>query len=230
MKAEDSPQVDTRTEQSARNAGGADPGAEADVTTRLRTKAEPDDRMEAVCERGNLMLAYQRVVENKGAAGVDGIGVVEFKGHLKQHWPAIKAKLLAGEYMPLPVRRVDIPKPQGDGVRTLGIPTLTDRLIQQALHQVLSPIFETDFSESSYGFRPGRNAHQALKAARQYVAEGRRVVVDMDVEKFFDRVNHDLLMEKLCKCPGMDVCTCGLFPATANDGVSVRGLPGGVIR
>jgi group II intron reverse transcriptase/maturase len=100
--------------------------------------------------------------------------------------------------MPSPVRRVDILKPQG-GVRTLGIPTLKDRLIQQALHQVLSPIFEADFSESSYGFRPGRSAHQAVKEARQYVAAGRRVVVDMDLEKFFDRVNHDLLMEKLSK-------------------------------
>jgi RNA-directed DNA polymerase len=105
-------------------------------------------------------------------------------------------KLLAGEYMPSPVRRVDIPKPQG-GVRTHGIPTLTDRLIQQALHQVLSPTFEAEFSEGSYGFRPGRSAHQAVKAAKRYVAEGRRVVVDMDLEKFFDRVNHDLLMQKL---------------------------------
>ena len=154
--------------------------------------------MDTVCERGNLKLAYQRVVENKGAAGVDGIGVAEFKDHLKQHWPTIKVKLLAGEYMPLPVRRVDIPKPQG-GIRTLGIPTLTDRLIQQALHQVLSPIFEADFSASSYGFRPGKNAHQAVKAAKQYVAEGRRFVVDMDLEKFFDHVHHDLLMEKLSK-------------------------------
>ena len=154
--------------------------------------------MDAVVERGNLMRAYQRVVENKGAAGVDGIGVAEFKAHLKQHWATIKAKLLAGTYIPQPVRRVDIPKPQG-GVRTLGIPTLTDRLIQQALHQVLAPIFEVDFSDASYGFRPGRNAHQAVKAARQYVAEGRRVVVDIDLEKFFDRVNHDVLMGKLAK-------------------------------
>jgi RNA-directed DNA polymerase len=113
----------------------------------------------------------------------------------------IKAKLLAGEYMPQPVRRVDIPKPQG-GVRTLGIPTLTDRLIQQALHQVLQPIFEAEFSESSYGFRPGRSAHQAIKAAQRYVAEGRRIVVDIDLEKFFDRVNHDLLMGKLAKKVG----------------------------
>ena len=201
MKAEETRQVTTQGEASARNAGGAAMGAEAAVTTHQRTKAELEQAsglMDVVCERGNLKLAYRRVVENKGAAGVDGIGVAEFKDHLKRHWPTITAKLLAGEYMPLPVRRVDIPKPQG-GVRTLGIPTLTDRLIQQALHQVLSPIFEADFSASSYGFRPGKNAHQAVKAARQYVAEGRRFVVDMDLEKFFDRVNHDLLMEKLSK-------------------------------
>jgi RNA-directed DNA polymerase len=199
MKAEDSRQVNTGDEESGRNPEGALHGAEAVVTTRLRTKAEKEQEgelMDAVCERGNLWRAYDRVLKNKGAAGVDGIGIAEFKEHLKQHWPTIKAKLLAGEYMPAPVRRVDIPKPQG-GVRTLGIPTLTDRLIQQALHQVLSPIFEAEFSESSYGFRPGRNAHQAVKAAKQYVAEGRRIVVDMDLEKFFDRVNHDLLMQKL---------------------------------
>jgi group II intron reverse transcriptase/maturase len=199
MKAEDSRQADTGEEESGQNPEGALRGAETDVTTCLRTKAEWEQEsglMDVVCERGNLMLAYHRVVKNKGAAGVDGIGIAEFKDHLKQHWPTIKAKLLAGAYMPSPVRRVDIPKPQG-GVRTLGIPTLTDRLIQQALHQVLTPIFEADFSASSYGFRPGKNAHQAVKAARQYVAEGRRVVVDMDLEKFFDRVNHDLLMQKL---------------------------------
>jgi RNA-directed DNA polymerase len=152
--------------------------------------------MAAVVERGNLMLAYQRVVENKGAAGVDELAVSELKDHLKRHWPTIRARLLAGEYQPQPVRRVDIPKPQG-GVRTLGIPTVVDRLIQQALHQVLQPMFEPTFSEASYGFRPGRNAHQALRQARQYVAQGKRWVVDMDLEKFFDRVNHDPLMSKL---------------------------------
>jgi len=201
MKTEAPQQVGTDKELPARNAGMALPGVETDVTTHLRTKAgleQARELMDTVCERGNLKLAYQRVIENKGAAGVDGIGIAGFKGHLKQHWPTIKAKLLAGEYMPRPVRRVNIPKPQG-GVRTLGIPTLTDRLIQQALHQVLSPIFEADFSASSYGFRPGRNAHQAVKAAKRYVAEGRRFLVDMDLEKFFDRVNHDLLMEKLSK-------------------------------
>ena len=201
MKAEETRQVTTLTEALARNADSAVAGAETDVTTRRRTKAEWEREsglMEAVCERGNLIRSFQRVVRNKGAAGVDGIGVAEFKDHLKQHWPAIKVKLLAGDYMPQPVRRVDIPKPQG-GVRTLGIPTLADRMIQQAIHQVLSPIFEAEFSASSYGFRPGKNAHQAVKAAKHYVAEGRRVVVDMDLEKFFDRVNHDLLMEKLSK-------------------------------
>ena len=174
--------------------------AEADMATRTRTKAEvaTTGLMEAVVERGNLWLAYQRVVENKGAAGVDQLAVSELKDHLKRHWPTIRARLLAGEYQPQPVRRVDIAKPQG-GVRTLGIPTVVDRLIQQALHQVLQPIFEPTFSEASYGFRPGRNAHQALRQARQYVAQGKRWVVDMDLEKFFDRVNHDLLMSKLAE-------------------------------
>jgi RNA-directed DNA polymerase len=192
MKTEAPQQVVTDKELPSRNDGVALSGVEAAVTTRLRTKAELEQArglMDTVCERGNLKLAYQRVIENKGAAGVDGIGIAEFKGHLKRHWPTIKAKLLAGSYIPLPVRRVDIPKPQG-GVRILGIPTLTDRLIQQALHQVLSPIFEADFSASSYGFRPVRNAHQAIKAARQYVAEGRRFVVDMDLEKFLDTSSH----------------------------------------
>jgi len=190
-----------QAEESGKNLEGADWRAEADLAKHRRTKAGCSGLMEAVCERGNLMLAYQRVIKNKGAAGVDGVGVNEFKGYLKQHWPTIKAKLQAGNYIPQAVRRVEIPKPQG-GVRMLGIPTLTDRLIQQALHQVLSPIFEADFSESSYGFRPGKNAHQAVQAARQYVAEGRRVVVDMDLEKFFDRVNHDILMEKVSKKVG----------------------------
>jgi RNA-directed DNA polymerase len=198
MKAEDLQAVNTRAEELGRNPGGAAAGAETGATTRTRTKAESSGLVEAVCERGNLRLAYERVVKNEGAAGVDGIGVAEFKSHLQRHWPTIKAKLLAGEYIPSPVRRVDIPKPQG-GVRTLGIPTLTDRLIQQALHQVLSPIFEPTFSASSYGFRPGRSAHQAIKAAQRYVAEGSRVVVDLDLEKFFDRVNHDLLMGKLAQ-------------------------------
>ena len=120
------------------------------------------------------------MVKNKGAAGVDGIAIPEFKAHLQKHWPAIKGHLMAGAYVPNAVRRVDIPKPQG-GTRMLGIPTLTDRLIQQALHQVLSPLFEPTFSDSSYGFRPGTSAHQAVKAAQRYITEGRRIVVDLDL-------------------------------------------------
>lgn len=187
--------------ESGRYPEGAGLRVEVESVDVERAKAEwacESGLMDVVCERGNLWLAYERVIRNKGAAGVDGIGIPEFKAHLQQHWPTIKAKLRAGTYIPQAVRRVDIPKPQG-GVRTLGIPTLTDRLIQQALHQVLSPIFEAEFSESSYGFRPGRSAHQAVKAAKQYVAQGRRVVVDLDLEKFFDRVNHDILMAKLAK-------------------------------
>jgi len=199
MKTEAHRPDGTQAAESGRNLEGAGLRVEVESASVERTKAELEGKsglMGVVCERGNLWLAYERVMRNQGAAGVDGIGVSEFKAHLQQHWPTIKAKLLAGTYLPQAVRRVDIPKPQG-GVRTLGIPTLTDRLIQQALHQVLSPIFEATFSEASYGFRPGRNAHQAVKAAQQYVAEGRRVVVDLDLEKFFDRVNHDLLMAKL---------------------------------
>ena len=199
MKAEACCSDKAGTGKAGRNLGRASASAEVDVVTRARTKAEATSGlMEAVVERGNLRLAYQRVVENKGAAGADQLAVSGLKEHLKQHWPTIRAKLLAGAYVPSPVRRADIPKPQG-GVRTLGIPTVVDRLIQQALNQVLQPIFEPHFSQGSYGFRPGRNAHQAVQAARQHVAAGKRWVVDIDLEKFFDRVNHDLLMGKLAK-------------------------------
>ena len=154
--------------------------------------------MERVVERANMMLAYRRVVRNKGAAGVDGLGVPELKDWLTVHWPSVKKALLEGRYLPRPVRRVDIAKPSG-GVRTLGIPTVVDRLIQQALHQVLSPVFEPTFSERSYGFRPGRSAVQAVKQAQTYIGEGQRWVVDLDLEKFFDRVNHDVLMSRVAR-------------------------------
>src|SRR6266536_2060258 len=198
MKAEADRADQAGAAETGRKSVDAVARAEADMATRARTKAEvaTTSLMDAVVERGNLMLAYQRVVENKGAAGVDQLAVSELKDHLKRHWPMIRTRLLAGEYQPQAVRRVDILKPQG-GVRTLGIPTVVDRLIQQALHQLLQPIFEPTFSEASYGFRPGRNAHQALRQARQYVAQGKRWVVDMDLEKFFDRVDHDLLMSQL---------------------------------
>ena len=126
--------------------------------------------MERVVERSNVWLAYQRVVENKGAPGVDGVTVAEFKDWLKVHWPSVKRALLEGRYLPRPVRRVDIPKPSG-GVRTLGVPTVVDRLIQQALHQVLQPLFEPEFSDGSFGFRPGRSAQQAVAGRRRTSAK-----------------------------------------------------------
>ncbi len=156
------------------------------------------DLMSAVLERGNMMRAYERVLRNKGAAGVDGMMVGDLKSHLKAHWPEIREQLREGRYMPLAVRKVEIPKP-GGGKRMLGIPTVQDRLIQQALHQVLSPVFEETFSTHSYGFRPGRSAAQAVQQARSYIEEGRRWVVDADLEKFFDRVNHDILMSRVVR-------------------------------
>jgi len=154
--------------------------------------------MEEVVERSNLKRAYQRVVENKGAPGVDDVSVPEFKDWLKMHWPSVRIALLEGRYLPRPVRRVDIPKPSG-GMRMLGVPTVIDRLIQQALHQVLQPLFEPSFSDSSFGFRPGRGAHQAVRQAQGYIREGKRWVVDVDLEKFFDRVNHDVLMARVVR-------------------------------
>ena len=198
MKAEADRAEQVGAADTGRNSVVAAARAEADMANRTRTKAEvaATGLMEVVVERGNLKLAYQRVVANKGAAGVDQLTVSELKDHLKRHWPRIRARLLVGDYQPQSVRGVNIPKPQG-GVRTLGIPTVVDRLIQQALHQVLQTIFEPTFSDASYGFRPGRTAHQGLRRARQYVAHGKRWVVDIDLEQFFDRVNHDLLMSKL---------------------------------
>lgn len=149
--------------------------------------------MEKIVSRGNMMAAYTRVMRNKGAPGVDDMPVTALKGYLQEEWPRIREELLAGRYHPQPVRKVEIPKP-GGGTRMLGIPTVLDRLIQQAVHQVLSPLFDPGFSESSYGFRPGRSAHQAVKAAQRHVEDGLRWVVDIDLEKFFDRVHHDTLM------------------------------------
>ena len=157
------------------------------------TNAEPDTLMERVLAPANLRRAYQRVVSNKGAPGADGMTVAELAGHVNQYWPILKARLLAGEYRPQAVRAVEIPKPQGD-TRQLGIPSVVDRLIQQALQQQLTPIFDPLFSDYSYGFRPGRSAHQAVEAARSHVEAGRRWCVELDLEKFFDRVNHDILM------------------------------------
>ena len=154
--------------------------------------------MEAVLDRENILKAYKQVVGNKGAPGVDKITTDGLKDYLKKYWPQVKEELLSGAYKPRPVREVEIPKPDG-GMRKLGIPTVLDRLIQQALHQILSPIYEKKFSESNYGFRPGRGAHQAVLKAKEYIAEGKRWVVDIDLEKFFDRVNHDILMARIAR-------------------------------
>jgi len=173
-------------------------GDESGAATSGRTKSEDHRLMEQVVERSNLWSAYERVVRNKGAAGVDDLPVSELKDWLKVHWPSVKQALLEGRYIPRAVRRVDIPKPQG-GVRTLGIPTVVDRLIQQGLHQVLLPLFEPTFSEGSFGFRPGRSAHQAVRRAQGFIQDGKGWVVDIDLEKFFDRVNHDVLMSRVAR-------------------------------
>jgi RNA-directed DNA polymerase len=171
----------------------------AAVKREAESLAKDEQLMERVCERENLKRALARVKRNKGAPGADRMTVAELPGHLKVHWPVIRERLLAGQYQPQPVRRVEIDKPGGEGKRKLGIPCVLDRFIQQALLQVLEPIYEPTFSEFSYGFRPQRSAHQAVALAQTYIAEGNRWVVDLDLEKFFDRVNHDILMGRVAK-------------------------------
>ena len=189
---------ESRPEGSGRKSREYGKGASSEAARKEPVRPETTQLMEAVVARENMFRAYEQVVSNKGAAGIDGMTVEQLKPYLQEHWAKIKEELLKGEYQPQPVRCVEIPKPQG-GMRQLGIPTAVDRLIQQALHQVLSPVFELGFSESSYGFRPGRSAHQAVRQARAYVEEGRRWVADLDLEKFFDRVNHDVLMSRLAR-------------------------------
>jgi RNA-directed DNA polymerase len=154
--------------------------------------------MEKVVQRENLQQALQRVCSNRGSPGIDGMTVDELKDHLKAHWPQTREQLLEGRYTPQPVRQVLIPKP-GGGTRMLGIPTVLDRFIQQALLQVLSPVYDPTFSPNSYGFRPGRSAHQAVRQSKKYIAQGHDWVVDIDLEKCFDRINHDVLMGRLTK-------------------------------
>ncbi|MFO0693077.1 MAG: group II intron reverse transcriptase/maturase [Polyangiales bacterium] len=175
-----------------------DRSAEAPTATHGNERSGASDLMERVCERTNLQAALKRVRKNKGSAGIDGMTVDELPEHLKTHWPALREQLLAGTYQPSPVRRHAIPK-RGGGVRELGIPTVVDRFIQQAILQVLGPRFDPTFSQHSYGFRPKRSAHDAVVQAQRFVNEGRRFVVDVDLEKFFDRVNHDVLMGRLAR-------------------------------
>lgn len=176
------------------------PGERADLSATRHQSETPmfgEHLLEGVCERRNLKRALKRVVQNKGSAGVDGMTVNELAGYLKENWPTIKEELLLGKYRPKPVKRVEIPKPGSNGKRKLGIPCVVDRFIQQALLQILQGIWDVTFSEHSYGFRPRRSAHQAIIKAQSYIQEGYWYVVDIDLEKFFDRVCHDRLMSRL---------------------------------
>lgn len=166
---------------------------------KAKTKHESltNELMEKICEPANLNRAYKRVKANKGAPGVDGMTVDELSAWIAKHKLSLIESLLTGQYQPKPVRGVEIPKPGNKGVRQLGIPCVVDRLVQQAIHQVLEPLFDPSFSGSSYGFRPGRSAHMALKQAQKYVQDGNDVVVDIDLENFFNQVNHDILMSRL---------------------------------
>jgi group II intron reverse transcriptase/maturase len=167
-------------------------------TASSNTGSLAHDLMEAVVAGRNIQDALRKVRSNKGSAGIDGMTVDQLEPYLREVWPTLREELLTGNYLPSPIRRVDIPKPDG-GTRQLGIPTVVDRFVQQCLLQVLEPLFDPTLSPNSYGFRPGKSAHQALEAARQHVAEGYNWVVDLDLEKFFDRVNHDILMGRLAK-------------------------------
>jgi RNA-directed DNA polymerase len=194
-------------EDSRKGTGGTglSMGRERQVSAAVEETFPPETTMllEEVLRRENLVKAYHRVRTNKGAPGVDGMTVDDLKPYLKEQWPRIKEEILNGTYQPQPARRVDIPKPGGKGLRSLGIPVVLDRFIQQAIMQVLTPIFDPHFSEASYGFRPGRSAHDAVLQARQYVEEGYRWVVDVDLEKFLETSSyytpsHDRLLKRWC--------------------------------
>jgi len=204
--------------------GEAVSGPDSDEARRPRHDPEGTGPglLKAALARENLRQAWKRVRTNRGAAGADGLDIDQTADYLRTAWPAIRQRLLSGTYRPLPVRRVMIPKP-GGGERELGIPTVTDRLIQQALLQVLQPILDPTFSDHSYGFRPGRRAHDAVLAAQTYVQSGRRVVVDVDLEKFFDRVNHDILIDRLQKRIG-DAGIIRLIRAYLNSGIMMGGV------
>src|SRR6202171_888847 len=206
----------------ARQAGGEDIES-LSVANEPERPADTRRIMEEVCERRNLKEALRQVRGNKGSAGVDGMTVDKLGDYLKQHWPAIREQLLSGTYKPQPVRRVEIPKPDGGGVRKLGIPSVLDRFIQQAVMQVLQRRWDRTFSGSSYGFRPGRSAHQAVAQAQQYIAAGYNWVVDLDLEKFFDRVNHDKLVGSIAKRIE-DKRLLKLIRAFLNAGVMENGL------
>lgn len=191
------PEDTRRAAGGTRQSRGWERQASAAAKGHIRPQAQ--DLLEEVVRRDNLTRALRRVRSNKGAPGIDKMAVEELTPYLRENWPRLREAILNGTYEPQPVRRVEIPKPDGKGMRQLGIPTVLDRFIQQAIVQVLTPIFDPHMSESSFGFRPGRSAHDALKAARGHVESGNRWVVDIDLEKFFDLVNHDVLMARVAR-------------------------------
>lgn len=190
-------------ERTRKVGGGTAGGTGTDRQARTAGREKAGDGalklMEEVLRRENLVKAHARVVKNGGAAGVDGMSVEELMPYCREHWTRIREELLGGTYAPKPIRKVEIPKPDGQGKRMLGIPTVLDRMIQQALLQVLEPIFDPTFSDGSFGFRTGRGTHGAVRRARRHMTAGHRWVVDLDLEKFFDRVNHDVLMSRVAR-------------------------------
>jgi RNA-directed DNA polymerase len=219
-------QMPTQVGRQATGRGETVPETASDETCDPRhdTQDTGSALLKVALTKENLRAALKRVQANKGAAGVDGLDILQTVEHLRGAWPTIKEQLLAGTYRPSAVRRVTISKPDG-GQRELGIPTVTDRLIQQALLQVLQPILDVNFSEYSYGFRPGRSAHQAVLAAQAHVQTGKPIVVDVDLEKFFDRVNHDILIDRLQKRID-DAGVIRLIRAYLNSGI----MEGGVVQ
>ena len=209
--------LETRVKQGVRQAEAALPKENDDVQ-QIYTR----NLLEMVLERGNMRRAYEQVVRNKGSHGIDGITVSQLKPYLQENWGQIKSQLLSGKYKPTAVRRVEIPKPDG-GIRLLGIPTVLDRTIQQAIAQILNGVFDQTFSESSYGFRKGRNAQMAINTALEHISEGYRVVVDMDLEKFFDRVNHDKLMSLIARRVG-DKKLLKLIRSYLESGIMINGI------
>lgn len=201
-------------------------GAYSDLSakSKLKTKSRfnTENLLEKIVEKRNIFEAYKKVVANKGNSGIDGMRVDELLPYLKENYETLKANLLDGKYKVQAVKRVEIPKPNG-GVRLLGIPTVVDRLIQQAINQMINPIFDREFSNSSYGFRPGRSTHMALNQAQEYINEGYRQVVDMDLEKFFDNVNHDILMNLIAK-KIEDKRVLKLIRGYLNSGIMINGV------